>query len=122
MITRRALLASLPLLAQDKTDKATIDRWMKELSNWGRWGKDDQLGAVNLITAAKRKQAVALVREGVPVSLSRVSASDAIVSTVRPNASAMPYTWMSWPAKIAAPHPPNTSQNVPMSSATSFLA
>ena len=22
--------------------------------NWGRWGKDDQLGAINLITPAKR--------------------------------------------------------------------
>jgi len=46
-----------------------FDRWMKELSNWGRWGKDDQLGAANLITPAKRKQAVALVREGISVSL-----------------------------------------------------
>lgn len=51
--------------------KVDFDRWMKELSNWGRWGKNDQMGAVNLITAAKRKQAVALVRKGVPVSLSR---------------------------------------------------
>jgi kynurenine formamidase len=44
-------------------------RAMKELSNWGRWGADDELGAANLITPAKRKQAVALAREGVPVSL-----------------------------------------------------
>src|SRR3989442_8216543 len=44
-------------------------RAMKELSNWGRWGKDDELGAANLITPAKRKQAMALVTEGVPVSL-----------------------------------------------------
>ena len=38
--------------------RADFDRLMKELSNWGRWGKDDQMGAVNLITPAKRKQAV----------------------------------------------------------------
>src|SRR6267142_1294057 len=44
-------------------------RAMKELSNWGRWGKDDELGAANLITPAKRKQAVALAKEGVSVSL-----------------------------------------------------
>jgi kynurenine formamidase len=50
---------------------ATIDQWMKELSNWGRWGKDDQRGTLNLITPAKRKQAAALVRDGVSVSLSR---------------------------------------------------
>jgi kynurenine formamidase len=44
-------------------------RGMKELSNWGRWGKDDELGAANLITPAKRKQALALAREGLTVSL-----------------------------------------------------
>src|SRR5688500_10749251 len=45
-------------------------RAMKELSNWGRWGEMDELGAANLITPAKRKQAVALAREGRAVSLS----------------------------------------------------
>jgi hypothetical protein len=25
--------------------EAEYDRWKKERSNWGRWGKDDQLGA-----------------------------------------------------------------------------
>src|SRR6476660_7923815 len=56
---------------QQKLTKADIDRMMKELSNWGRWGKDDQLGAMNLITPAKRKQAAALVKEGVSISLAR---------------------------------------------------
>src|SRR5689334_21825851 len=50
---------------------AMVESWMTELSNWGRWGKDDQVGAVNLITPAKRKQAAALVKEGVSVSLAR---------------------------------------------------
>src|SRR5271170_1733001 len=45
-------------------------RWQTELSNWGRWGKDDELGTLNLITPAKRRAAMALVKEGVPVSLS----------------------------------------------------
>ena len=45
------------------------ERWKKELSNWGRWGKDDEIGAMNLITPAKRRQALALVKEGVSVSL-----------------------------------------------------
>jgi kynurenine formamidase len=48
---------------------AEIDRMMTELSNWGRWGKDDQMGTVNLITPAKRKYAASLVREGITVSL-----------------------------------------------------
>ena len=37
--------------------KADVEKWMTELSNWGRWGKDDQMGTVNLITPAKRKEA-----------------------------------------------------------------
>ena len=66
------LVASAAPSASDRNlTKADIDRWMTELSNWGRWGKDDQIGTVNLITPAKRKQAVTLVREGVSVSLSR---------------------------------------------------
>jgi kynurenine formamidase len=44
---------------------------MKELSNWGRWGPQDQLGAVNLITPNVRRRAAALVKEGFSVSLSR---------------------------------------------------
>ena len=50
-------------------DAAEFDALFKQVSNWGRWGRDDQLGAVNLITAVKRKQAAALVRNGVTVSL-----------------------------------------------------
>src|SRR5499433_321531 len=50
---------------------ANVDSWMTELSNWGRWGKQDQIGAVNLITPAKRKQAASLVKDGVSVSLAR---------------------------------------------------
>lgn len=53
------------------TTRAQFERWKTELSNWGRWGKDDQIGALNLITPAKRRQAAALVRDGVSVSLSR---------------------------------------------------
>jgi hypothetical protein len=42
---------------------------MSELSNWGRWGKTDQIGAVHLITPAKRQEAAALVKEGYSISL-----------------------------------------------------
>ena len=45
------------------------ERWTKELSNWGRWGKDDQIGALNLITPSKRRQAAGLVKDGFSVSL-----------------------------------------------------
>ena len=49
-----------------------VIEWMDTLSNWGRWGDDDQLGTVNLITDAKRAQAAALVREGISVTCSRL--------------------------------------------------
>ena len=47
----------------------TLSRWEKELSNWGRWGPDDQRGTLNLITPDKTRQAAALVREGETVTL-----------------------------------------------------
>jgi kynurenine formamidase len=46
-----------------------FDRLFQEVKNWGRWGADDQLGSVNLITAAKRKQALSLAKTGQTVSL-----------------------------------------------------
>jgi kynurenine formamidase len=49
--------------------KTSFDELMKDISNWGRWGKDDQLGTLNLITEKKRKAAAKLVRKGITVSL-----------------------------------------------------
>lgn len=69
--------------------EADFDRAMEELSNWGRWGADDELGAANLITDEKRRQAAALVTEGITVSLAHdvnevdaVDASGALSRTV----------------------------------------
>ena len=50
-------------------NEADFRRAMKELSNWDRWGNDDELGAANLITPAKRKQALNLAREGLAISM-----------------------------------------------------
>jgi kynurenine formamidase len=55
--------------AAQTASKADFERWKTELSNWGRWGKDDQVGAINLITPAKRRRAADLVTEGFSVSL-----------------------------------------------------
>jgi kynurenine formamidase len=80
-ITRRTMLAAAGYAALSSQaiaegekyprnlTKEDVDRWMSELSNWGKWGKDDQAGTINLITPAKRKAAAALVREGVSVSM-----------------------------------------------------
>ena len=51
------------------TNEEDFRRALKELSNWGRWGKDDELGAANLITPTKRKQALALAKDGIAISL-----------------------------------------------------
>ncbi len=56
--------------------EAVVLEWMSSLSNWGRWGGDDQLGCLNLITPAKRKAAAALVRDGVSVSCARPIVTD----------------------------------------------
>jgi kynurenine formamidase len=49
-----------------------FEQLYREVSNWGRWGKTDQLGTLNLITTEKRKQAAKLVVEGISVSLARI--------------------------------------------------
>jgi hypothetical protein len=46
-----------------------VNRWETELSNWGRWGKDDERGALNLVTPQKQVAAARLVKDGVTVSL-----------------------------------------------------
>ena len=69
------LTLSLALTSSAQTShtatKADFERWMKQLSNWGRWGKDDQKGTVNLITAVKVKQAATLAKSGITVSMER---------------------------------------------------
>ena len=49
--------------------EAQIAEFFTSLSNWGRWGPNDQLGALNYITPEKRARAAGLVREGKTVSL-----------------------------------------------------
>lgn len=45
--------------------------YFSTLSNWGRWGPDDQLGTLNLITNHKRAQAASLVKRGITVGCAR---------------------------------------------------
>ena len=66
--------AASPAQAQSpRTDSTPQDfvRLQKQLSNWNRWGPNDQMGAVNLITPAKRKAALETVKEGVSISMAR---------------------------------------------------
>ena len=42
---------------------------LEKCSNWGRWGREDQRGALNFITDKKRAAAAKLVQTGEAVSL-----------------------------------------------------
>lgn len=68
---------SRPTIATEADFRAAL----KELSNWGRWGADDEIGAANLITPAKRKQALALAREGLTISLAHDVAQEKAADT-----------------------------------------
>ena len=49
-----------------------IERFHDSLSNWGRFGKRDLLGTLNLISNQKRVEASSLIRTGRTVSCSRI--------------------------------------------------
>lgn len=48
---------------------ADLDNMYEALKNWGRWGPDDERGALNHLTEKRRAAAAALVRDGRAVSL-----------------------------------------------------
>jgi kynurenine formamidase len=70
--------------------KAQYDTWMSELSNWGRWGDDDELGALNLITPAKRVAAAGLVETGRVVSMARTMTVDRLENPDEASANRLP--------------------------------
>ena len=47
-----------------------VEAYLTSLSNWGRWGDDDRVGTLNLITAEVRVAAASLIRSGRAISLS----------------------------------------------------
>ncbi len=48
--------------------EATVLSWMQSLSNWGRWGDDDEAGTLNHITPEVVRTAAGLVQDGTVVS------------------------------------------------------
>jgi len=57
--------------SREHLTKAQFDQLFKAKFPIGAVGKEDQLGTLNLITPACRREAAAMVREGVCVSLAR---------------------------------------------------
>ena len=56
----------------------------EEVKNWGRWGAEDESGALNLITPAKRREAAAAVISGETVSCAHELAVQASVENPHP--------------------------------------
>ena len=55
-------------MAEQQGTRADVDAMAQALSNWGRWGPDDERGALNFITPEVSAAAAALVSDGVTVS------------------------------------------------------
>ena len=85
-------IAGLAADTPHPTTRTDIDRSMTELSNWGRWGKADQRGTVNLITPAKRREAAALVKDGLSISLAHDALTVKALDNEAPFGHRMLYT------------------------------
>ncbi len=68
---------------------AEVLAFHRTLSNWGRWGDDDQLGTLNLITPEVTTAAAATVRSGRTVSCARALDTKAAADNPNPVAHHM---------------------------------
>ena len=78
------ILSPGPAAARFPRNAEEFDQLFNQVKNWGRWGKDDQLGAANLITEAKRKQALALAKNALVVSLAHPPLKEAAPDNPNP--------------------------------------
>jgi kynurenine formamidase len=62
----------------------TLDAMYQSLKNWGRWGHDDQSGALNHMTDGHRVAAAGLVRSGESISLARDLGTEPTAENPRP--------------------------------------
>jgi hypothetical protein len=69
--------------------EARIQEYLRTLSNWGRWGAEDELGTINLITPTTRVAAARLVTEGTSVACARP-----IVTDITPDTTFRPLRFM----------------------------
>lgn len=91
-VSELSLVATLPgrsgpitMASQPMTlSKAEFDHLFASVSNWGRWGRDDQRGTLNLITPERVAAASALVRRGRSVSLSYLLSKAADIDNPKP--------------------------------------
>ncbi len=97
-----ALAAPLRSKPEPQMTKSDVDKLMTELSNWGRWGTEDQLGALNFITPDKRKRAASLVKQGVSFSLARQAETVLAADNPSPFEHTMIRTGLNTPGQFLA--------------------
>ena len=68
----------------DAPNKVWLDSVFQSTKNWGRWGAEDERGALNFITPERRAAAATLVREGFAVSCARDLPVDPSAENPRP--------------------------------------
>ena len=56
--------------SKTKISGEEFERLFESLSNWGRWGAEDEIGTLNYITPEKVRKAAGLVRSGRSISMS----------------------------------------------------
>jgi kynurenine formamidase len=78
------LMSPGPSAARFPRNAEEFDQLFNQVKNWGRWGADDQLGAANLITADKRKAALALAKEGIAIGLAHPPLTEAATDNASP--------------------------------------
>src|SRR3974390_2378620 len=69
---------------QERAHRMTFEEVVameQSLSNWGRWGRDDERGTLNLVTPEKTKQALALVKDGTIVSLAHFASLEKAIDS-----------------------------------------
>jgi hypothetical protein len=100
---RPAAIAPHPS-TQEPGHRMTIDQVValeQQLSNWGRWGKDDERGTFNLITPQKTLEALRLVKDGHVVSLAHFAGLDKAID----NFFFGPTTHAIWYGNAGPPKP-----------------
>src|SRR6266481_693953 len=92
----------------DKLTPSDVKGLFEKLSNWGRWGKDDERGALNFITPQKRAAAGRLVQSGETVSMALPLATTSGPDNPTPVTHVMLYAGPGLPAALdyfaIAPH------------------
>lgn len=61
-----------------------VRAYVENLSNWGRWGTEDELGTLNFIDQKKRQESAMLVKEGLAVSCARPIVNEPSVDSITP--------------------------------------